>query len=156
MEARRSLLLACCLALASSFTPHLEALETLEETQMLRYACIDDKGRTTCIIEMLVRPNPAGGIEIISTDSMGRREYARLNAAMLQKENAWLDDRSLFFILPAILDPKIIGGEARFVLVRTEGGQRAAMRLRAEGVAEVTDYTGHFAYHPDRRRYYEE
>jgi len=42
------------------------------------------------------------------------------------------------------------------VLVRTEGGQRAAMRLRAEGVAEVTDYAGNFAYHPDRRRYAEE
>jgi len=107
MEARKSTMLACCLALASSFTP-----------------------------------NPAGGMEIISTDSTGTREYARLNAAILQKENAWLDDRSLFFILPALLDPKIIGGEARFVLVCAKGGQRATMRLRAEGVAEVTDSSG--------------
>ncbi|HWR11248.1 MAG TPA: hypothetical protein VN445_05475 [Rectinemataceae bacterium] len=121
---------------------------------------------------MRVTPNPDGGMEIVSMDSLGRREYARLNASMLQEElritsssgmpirfrltaleeswktegdsgkeygcagNARLGDRSLFFIVPTLVDPKTTGAEARFALVRTEGGQRAAMRLRAEGIAK--------------------
>jgi hypothetical protein len=50
---------------------------------------------------------------------------------------AWLGDRSLFLILPTLIDPKKTGGEARFVLVRPEGGQRATMLLRAEGLLDM-------------------
>jgi len=56
--------------------------------------------------------------------------------------NAVLGDRSLFFILPTLIDPKRKGQEARFVLVRPEGGQRAAMRLRAEGIVDTADMGG--------------
>lgn len=56
--------------------------------------------------------------------------------------NARLGDRSLFFILPTLIDPEKTGGEARFVLVRPEGGQRATMRLRAEGIVDAPDTGG--------------
>ena len=178
MKARKLLAITSWLVLALSITPLLKAQEIAAKTQVFRYACIDENGRNTDIIELRVTPNPDGGMEIISTDSLGMHGYARLNAAMLQEEvristssgalvsfrltapggswkteedsgneyscagNARLGDRSLFFILPTLIDPKKTGDEARFVLVRTEGGQRATMRLRAEGIAEVTDYSG--------------
>lgn len=56
--------------------------------------------------------------------------------------NACLGDRSLLFILPAIIDPEIKGREARFVLIRPESGQRATMRLRAEGIVELGGING--------------
>jgi hypothetical protein len=51
--------------------------------------------------------------------------------------NACLSDMSLFFILPTLVDPTTRGDEARFVLIRPEGGQRATMRLRTVGIVEV-------------------
>jgi hypothetical protein len=56
--------------------------------------------------------------------------------------NAYLGDRSLFFILPTLVDPKMPGDEARFVLVRPEGGQRATMRIRAEGIVDGPEIGG--------------
>ena len=168
---------ACCLIVALCITAPLGAVETnvktTVKTQIFRYACIDDTGQTTGNIEMRVTPNPDGGIEILSTDTFGTHEFAKLNAEMLQEEvriestagkwidfkrvadgsawdtngnskgsysckgNARLSDRSLFFLLPTVFDTITIGSEARFTLVRTESGQRTAMRLRVEEIVDA-------------------
>ncbi len=52
-------------------------------------------------------------------------------------ERTWLGDRSIFFVLPTLVDPGKTGDEARFVLVRPDGLQRATMRLRAEGAVDL-------------------
>jgi hypothetical protein len=171
------MLIACCLIVALCITTPLGAAETKVktpvETQVFRYACIDDTGQTTGNIEMRITPNPDGDMEIISTDTFGTHEYAKLNAEMLQTEvriestagkwiglkraadgstwetdgtskgsysckgNARLSDRSLFLLLPTLFDSLGIGEEARFTLVRTESGQRTAMRLRVEEIVEA-------------------
>lgn len=66
----------------------------------------------------------------------------RSASSLSRAGNAVLGDRSLFFILPTLIDPKRKGEAARFVLVRPEGGQRAAMKLRAEGTFDVVDMRG--------------
>ena len=176
------MLIACCLIVALCITPPLGAVETnvktTVETQVFRYACIDDTGKATGTIEMRMTPNPDGGMEILSTDTFGTHEYANLNAEMLQEEvrieytagkridfkrvagggswktdgtskgsysckgNARLSDRSLFFLLPSLFEAITIGAEARFTLVRTESGQRTAMRLRLEEIVDAPMVNG--------------
>lgn len=65
--------------------------------------------------------------EIISSDSAGLRGYARLGPGMVQQEVS-LELAS--------------GRTLRFLLVRPEGGQRATMRLRAEGIVDVVAMDG--------------
>lgn len=84
------MLVACCLIVAICIAPPLGAVETnvktTVETQVFRYACIDDMGKATGTIEMRVTPNLDGGMEILSTDTFGTHEFAKLDAEMLQEE----------------------------------------------------------------------
>jgi hypothetical protein len=66
----------------------------------------------------------------------------RLEGTYSRTGNALLGDRSLLFILPVIIDPKIEGRETRFVLIRPESGQCATMRLRTEGIVELNGIVG--------------
>jgi hypothetical protein len=136
-----------------------EAQETGAETRLYRYACLNDAGRNTGTIEMRVTSRK-DGMDIVSTDATGQREFARLGPGMVQEEvliesvtgnlkrfslapgEALLGDRSLFFVLPSLVDMNNTGNEARFMLVRPEGGQRAGMKLRVEGIVDVSDFYG--------------
>jgi hypothetical protein len=138
----RYMIAVSCVAFALFIAPNLCAQETAPITHTYRYICIDDAGQNTGSIEMRTTLTRDGDMEIVSTDSAGNREYAKLDAGMIQAGNAFIGDRSLFFILPTLIDIKKIGVEARFVLVRPASGQRATMRLRAEGIVDVPNIGG--------------
>ncbi len=67
----------------------------------------------------------------------------------IRNGDSWLGDRSLFFILPALVNLNTIGFEKIFILIRPESAQRAAMRLRVEGIVDALDVSGRpeRAYH---------
>ncbi len=132
----------------------------MPKTTLYRYACLDFAGRDKGKLEIQITRRDES-LEIISTDSAGLKGYARLGAGMIQEEvtldtasggtlrfnpssigDARLGDRSLFLIVPTLVDPRTVGVETRFVLVRPEGGQRVVMRLRSEGVVDVADFYG--------------
>lgn len=97
------------------------------------------------MIQEEVRIETAAGAMVryaLSSTGDSWARSGRPGGSVGRTENSRLDTLSLFFVLPALVDHEKPGSEASFTLIRTSGGQKASMRLRAEGIVAAPGLDG--------------